>query len=180
VKFTDGGVYNVDEDMDEDMGVKTVLEGPRPGSIGALTGAMEAEADVELYEDSGTVYELKRSKKPSANNGGYEGVVKQGMLFNAKPTLKTGGGQTMLPGGGCRTAKEAAVRIAKYKLDPYPIEKVNPDRAERGQGKVRRLTRGLCPCVDVCHVPCARRNVRQRTTRTRTFSCPTACRCRCG
>lgn len=103
---------------------------------------MQAASDVELLEDGGITYELTRSRKPSANNGGYEGVVKQGNLFHAKLTLARGGGQTVLPGDGLNTPQEAALRIAKYKLAPYEIEKKNPYRAAKGEGKVRRLNMG--------------------------------------
>ena len=99
---------------------------------------MAADGDVELFEDGGVTYELKLSKKPSARNGGYEGVVKQGRLFYAKPTLKRGAGQTMLPDGGFGSAQQAALKIAKYWLAPYVVEKKNPDRAGKGKGKVRR------------------------------------------
>ena len=92
---------------------------------------------MERVEDGGTVYELPRSKKPSDRNGGYEGVVKQSNLFHAKATLKKGDPQTMLPGPGCATAKEAALRLAKFRAAPYPIVKKDPDRAPKGGGKVR-------------------------------------------
>ena len=100
-----------------------------------------APAGVELAVEGGITYELKLSAKPSDNNGGYEGVVKAGNLFHAKPTLERGGGQTMLPGTGenagkgCRTAREAALRIAEYKAAPYPL--VKKERAPKGDAKVR-------------------------------------------
>ena len=58
------------------------------------------------------MHELALSDKPSDNNGGYMGVVRQGKLFHAKITFSRGDGQTMLPGPGCGTAKEAAIRLA--------------------------------------------------------------------
>ena len=90
---------------------------------------------VELFNDGGVDYELLLSKKPSENNGGYMGVVKQGNLFHGKVTLARSAGQTMLPGDGCKTAQEAALRIAKYKAAPFLITKKNPDRAPKGENK---------------------------------------------
>ena len=43
----------------------------------------------------------------------------------------------MLPGPGCATAQEAALRLAKYAADPYDIDKKNTERAAKGEGKVR-------------------------------------------
>ena len=96
-------------------------------------------AEIERVEDDGTWYELPKSKKPSESNGGYEGVVKPGRLFHAKTTLARGGGQTMLPGAGFATAREAALELAKFKAKPFEIEKNNPARAKKGEGngKVR-------------------------------------------
>ena len=91
---------------------------------------------VELLEFGGVTYELKLSNKPSENNGGYVGVVKQHNLFHAKITIYKGEGQTMLPGPGCVTAQDAALRLAMYAADPYDIEKKNPERAAKGEGKV--------------------------------------------
>ena len=76
---------------------------------------MEGDAGWELCDDNGTEYRLKLSSKPSAKNGGYEGVVKQGNLFHCKLTLERGAGQTMLDGHGCNTAQQAALKIAKFR-----------------------------------------------------------------
>ena len=92
---------------------------------------------VERLVHDGVMYELQLSTAPSEKNGGYVGVVKQGNHFHAKITIFKGDGQTMLPGNGCCTAKEAALRLAMYKAEPYEIEKKNPDRAAKGNGKVR-------------------------------------------
>ena len=114
---------------------------------------VEENGGVELFNDGGVDYELQLSKKPSEKNGGYVGVVKQGNLFHGKLTLSRGAGQTMLPGDGCKTAQEAALRIAKYKAAPFLIPKKNPDRAPKGENKekvrrfVRRTARSLtCVC----------------------------------
>ena len=82
----------------------------------------------------GTVYELETSGKSAT---GYKNVVepREGQ-FHAKPTVD--GKQVTLPGPACKTAQEAAVRLAVYKASPYPIVKQNPDRAARGEGHVRR------------------------------------------
>ena len=82
-------------------------------------------------------WQLQLSEQPSVNNGGYVGVIKQRNIFLAKITIFRGEGQVVLPGAGCATAKEAALRLAMYKAEPYEIEKKHPDRAPRGKGKVR-------------------------------------------
>ena len=92
---------------------------------------------VERVELNGVTYKLQLSSKPSPNNGGYVGVVKQGRLFHAKITIYKGEGQTMLPGAGCDTAQEAALRLAMFKKAPYEIEKRRPDLAPKGAPKVR-------------------------------------------
>lgn len=68
--------------------------------------------------DDGIEYELVQSRRLSPDNGGYEGVTKQGNKFNAKIAIEKGKPQTMLPGGGCATAKEA---------------RCSPDRQVQGQ-----------------------------------------------
>ena len=91
---------------------------------------------VERVEADGTWYELPLSAKRSDSNGGYTGVFKPAGLFHARITLTPGGGQTVIPGDGCATPQEAAVRLAKFKAAPYDIEKKNEDRAPKGK-KVR-------------------------------------------
>ena len=78
--------------------------------------------------------------KITTNNGGYMGVVLQGNLYYPKITLEQGVGQTVIPGGGCSTPREAALRIAKYLASP--IAKKDPERAPKGAAKVRRRA---CP-----------------------------------
>ena len=82
-----------------------------------------APAGVELAVEGGITYELKLSAKPSDNNGGYEGVVKAGNLFHAKPTLERGGGQTMLPGTGENAPAKAAGQLVKL---PYGLRSIRP------------------------------------------------------
>lgn len=107
---------------------------------------------VEQVVHDGVTYELELSSKPSEKNGGYVGVVKQGNHFHAKITIFKGDGQTMLPGRGCCTAQEAALRLAMYKAEPYDIEKKNPERAPKGAAKVRstRLSIRPSPRTHVC------------------------------
>ena len=105
-----------------------------------------SQMPVEQVEHDGVMYELQLSEKPSSKNGGYVGVVKQGNHFRAKITIFCGKGQTMIPGPGCNTAQEAALRLAVYKAAPYHIEKKNQERATRGKGKVCRLHRALLLC----------------------------------
>ena len=105
-----------------------------------------SQMPVEQVEHDGVMYELQLSEKPSSKNGGYVGVVKQGNHFHAKITIFCGKGQTMIPGPGCNTAQEAALRLAVYKAAPYNIEKKNQERATRGKGKVCRLHRALLLC----------------------------------
>ena len=97
---------------------------------------------VEHVLDDGITYELKLAANPTPNNGGYMGVVQQGNLYYAKITLAKGAGQMVIPGGGCSTPREAALRIAKYWASPYPIHKKAPERAPKGAAKVRRRA---CP-----------------------------------
>ena len=117
---------------------------------------VEENGGVELFNDGGVDYELQLSKKPSEKNGGYVGVVKQGNLFHGKLTLSRGAGQTMLPGDGCKTAQEAALRIAKYRAEPYLIPTKNPERAAKGESKakVRRLVRRTAPLLTPAFVLC--------------------------
>ena len=56
------------------------------------------------------------------------------------PSEQPGGGpltvesKTLGPGEGCQTAQEAALRVAKYNANPYPIEKKDSGRAPKGEG----------------------------------------------
>jgi len=100
----------------------------------------------------GVTYELERS---SGSKTGYKNVVElRPGQFHAKPSVD--GKQVQLPGDACNTAQEAALRLAIYKANPYPITKKNPGRAARGEGTVCRLahaqpihTRASCACC-VC------------------------------
>ena len=87
---------------------------------------------VEHVLDNGITYELKLAAKMTTNNGGYMGVVLQGNLYYPKITLEKGVGQTVIPGGGCSTPREAALRIAKYLASPYPIAKCVAPTVNRG------------------------------------------------
>ena len=118
----------------EDKVVETkIRRGPAALKVAPPTGPMA----VEQLVHEGVTYELPLSSAPSEKNGGYVGVVKQGNYFHAKITIFKGDGQTMLPGSGCLTAQDAALKLAMYKAEPYQIEKKNPSRAPKGWSKVR-------------------------------------------
>ena len=46
--------------------------------------------------------------------------------------------QTPIPGPACKTAAEAALRLAKYKAKPFAIDKKDPDRAPKGEAKEKK------------------------------------------
>ena len=90
------------------------------------------EAAGEPFEEDGVVYELELSRRSTT---GYKNVIKvRGGEFHAKPTPVKGGGQVTLEGPGCKTAREAALRLAKWKASEQPIVKEKKPRAARGQG----------------------------------------------
>lgn len=89
---------------------------------------------MEQLEHEGTTYELELSHHSKT---GYKSVVEvRAGEFHVKITQEKGGGQVTLPGPACKTAKEAALRLAMFKLNPQPI--IKKERARRGEGKVRR------------------------------------------
>ena len=109
---------------------------------------------VERVEHDGVIYELELSNKPSLQNGGYVGVFKPGNHYHSKITIFKGEGQTTLPGPGCKTAKEAALRLAMYKEEPYEIEKKNPDRAAMCERKaLARCAHAIAPAPAPCCSP---------------------------
>ena len=88
-----------------------------------------------LAGPDGAMYDLAQS---SSSKTGYKNVVElRPGQFHAKPSV--GGKQVQLPGEACKTAQEAALRLAVYMTNPYPITTKNPGRAARGEGTVRRL-----------------------------------------
>ena len=94
----------------------------------------------ELEED-GVVYQLELS---DASSTGYKGVyvAHTGTGYHGKVTPVTGGGQMTLPGEACANPELAALRIAKWKLNPYPLEK-KQERAKRGEAQVCCRLRAL-------------------------------------
>ena len=79
----------------------------------------------------------------TASASGYLGIIKVHGKFHAKVAVDPWPApQRTLPGKGCATAIEAAIRLAQYKAAPYPL----PDKQERrprGKGKVCRAL----PCM---------------------------------
>ena len=123
--------------------------------------AAAVEQPAELLEDGGVMWRLKLSKK-NKNGGGYLNVVEpRPGEFHAKP--KIGGKQETLPGGACKTAKEAALRFAKYEASPYPIIKKDPDRAAKGFGKVCVPLIRPHTCMHISLHDCVSAHVRQRS-----------------
>ena len=95
--------------------------------------AAAADPKVELLEEGGVVWQLKLSTK-NKKGGGYLNVVQpRDGEYHAKP--KVGGVQQTLPGKACKTAKEAALRLAKFEAAPHPIVKKDPTRAAKGEGE---------------------------------------------
>ena len=112
---------------------------------------------VEQVEHDGVMYELQLSEKPSSKNGGYVGVVKQGNHFHAKITIFCGKGQTMIPGPGCNTAQEAALRLAVYKAAPYHISRRRTRSALR-EARARCVASiELCSSANVRLLPAQKR-----------------------
>ena len=93
-----------------------------------------------MASPGGTLYTLKKG----TGKLGYEGVFEphKGKGFHAKLRLdKDSKEQTTLPGEACTTPREAALRLAKYESNPYPI--VKKERAPKGKGK-RLLAKVHC------------------------------------
>ena len=105
--------------------------------------AEEPVDETVLDDHDGVLYVLEKSKNKNTKTG-YEGVyTPRPGQYHAKLRLDLSSTkQTTIPGPACKSAKEAALRLAKYKANPYPIEKKDPSRADKGQGKV-------CACAAV-------------------------------
>ena len=98
---------------------------------------------MEPYDDNGVVYQLEKS---SASQTGYLHVVEpRPGQFHAKLKLPGETKQSFLPGAACKTAQEAALRVAKYKADPQALVKSEP--AVRRQPKVRCLAASPNPRI---------------------------------
>ena len=84
---------------------------------------------MEPYDDNGVVYQLEKS---SASQTGYLHVVEpRPGQFHAKLKLPGETRQSFLPGAACKTAQEAALRVAKYKADPEAYVKPEPTGGAR-------------------------------------------------
>ena len=83
--------------------------------------------DEQMASPGGTIYNLKRSSVLGAKFG-YEGVFEphKGQGYHAKLRLDDSKGvkaQTTIPGPACKTPKEAALRLAKFRAAPFEIVK---------------------------------------------------------
>ena len=82
---------------------------------------------MEQVTVDGIIYELELSEVAKT---GYKNVVElRSGQFHAKFVPEKGGEQVTLPGPACKSAKEAAIRLAKYLKDPQPL--VKQERAKR-------------------------------------------------
>ena len=98
-------------------------------------------------DDNGVVYQLETSK----SHTGYLHVVEpRPGQFHAKLKRPGETTQRFLPGAACKTAQEAALRVAKHKADPQAFAKSEP--AVHRQPKVRRLAASPNPCIGA-HMP---------------------------
>ena len=89
----------------------------------------------EVAGPDGKTYKLERCDNKST----YKHVVElRPGQFHAKITIEKCGGQVIIPGRACATAKEAALRLAMYKANPQPIvKKEHAPRGTAGDKKVR-------------------------------------------
>ena len=86
-----------------------------------------------MASPGGTVYTLKKG----TGKLGYEGVyaVADGK-FHVKLRLDAASrNQTTIPGEALSSPAEAALRLAKFRANPYPIVRKDSSRAPKGQGK---------------------------------------------
>ena len=106
-------------------GRRTGASDKRPPESSALTTSRRRRAGASkewsrLRTTASFTSQLALSSKSAT---GYKCVVEERKgEFHAKITPVRGGGQAFLPGGACKTAQEAALRLAKYKANPQPIE----------------------------------------------------------
>ena len=85
----------------------------------------------QVTDGDGITYELELGKGKT----GYKNVVElRAGQFHAKFVPEKGGEQVTLPGPACKSAKEAAIRLAKYLKDPQPL--VKQERAEHSCAQV--------------------------------------------
>ena len=93
--------------------------------------------DEEVMEEDGPDGLKLRVSSTSAT--GYHRVVKQRDVYHAKVVIDPWPApQRTLPGGGCKTARDAAIRLARYEAAGIPLPP-KQERRSRGDGKVRTL-----------------------------------------
>ena len=85
-----------------------------------------------MASPGGTLYTLAKSD----GKHGFEGVFAPhgpDKGFHVKLRLDSNSkDQTQIPGPACMTSREAALRLAKYRANPFPIEK--KARVAKGDG----------------------------------------------
>ena len=73
----------------------------------------------------------------TASTFGYLGVIKVRNEFHARVAVDPWPApQRTLPGKGCSTAREAAIRLARYRAAGSPALPPKKERRPRGKGKV--------------------------------------------
>ena len=106
--------------------------------------------EVELAD--GRVYQLQRAR----NKTGYFCVVEgRPNEYHAKPKVN-GIGQVTLPGGACKTARAATLRLAIYLADPYALDVKKHEGEPLAIDPTRRTAFSLCP-VPLCAEEAERR-----------------------
>ena len=106
---------------------------------------MEGE---QMASPGGTIYNLKRSSVLGAKFG-YEGVFEphKGQGYHAKLRLDDSKGvkaQTTIPGPACKTPKEAALRLAKFRAAPLVSRSSKKGSWPCCQGDGERVTAKVC------------------------------------
>ena len=110
-----------------------------------------------MASPGGTLYKLAKSE----GKHGYEGVFaphgpEKG--FHVKLRLDPNSkDQTQIPGPACDTPRDAALRLAKYRANPFPIEK--KARVAKGDGpkaiaKVSLLAAAESSCIPMAVCVC--------------------------
>ena len=118
----------------------TVISSLAAGSTVRAHGSGVGHFEVGAMEEGPEGLELELS---SSSSTGYLGVVKVRKKFHANVAVDPWPApQRTLPGKGCATAREAAIRLAWYNAAPYPLPP-KKERRKRCQGKVR----AFAPCV---------------------------------
>ena len=94
--------------------------------------------ETEVSSPGGTDWRLKHSPVNTRGEGWLGVAQLRPGQFHAKVNVEGfTDGQQFVPGGYCKTSQEAALRYTKYMAAPYPITKKDPERADKGKGRVR-------------------------------------------